>query len=211
MDVPIVHISTDYVFDGSKQTPYDEDDAVSPLNAYGRSKAEGEAAVRAQCSKHVILRTSWVYSSRRTNFVRTMLRLAASYPELKIVDDQTGCPTAAADIAKAILSILAQANKSGLARWGTYHYRGANVVSWYEFATIIFETAAAYGQIPPSIVPITSAEYPTPAFRPAYTVLSTKKLESTFGIFPCSLRTSLDECLRALLRRRVERQGSEVS
>ena len=209
--VPFIHLSTDFVFDGTKRTPYREDDPVAPLGAYGLSKAEGEAAVRALCPQHVILRTAWVYSPYGNNFVRTMLRLAANHPELRIVDDQTDCPTAAADIALTILAILSLADRPGFMEWGTYHYRGADIVSWHGFATIIFEMAAAYGQRASNVVPIKTAEYPTPAHRPGYSVLATDKLEATFGIFPRPLRASLDECLRALFRRRVDKQVGGVS
>jgi len=197
--VPFVHISTDYVFDGSKRTPYREDDAVAPLGVYGRSKAEGERLVRIACPLHVILRTSWVYSPYGTNFVRTMLRLATDRPELKIVDDQTGCPTTAADIAGAIIAILAQAAEPGFAAWGTYHYRGGDIVTWYGFASLIFEAAARYGHPAPRLVPIDTKAYPTAARRPAYLVLSTEKLARTFGIRPRPLRESLGECLDVLL------------
>ena len=127
--VPFVHLSTDYVFDGTKRTSYREDDPIAPLGAYGISKAEGEHAVKTICPRHVILRTAWVYSPYGTNFVGTMLRLAADRPELRIVDDQTGCPTAAADVADTIIAILAKANQPGFTAWGTYHYRGADIVT----------------------------------------------------------------------------------
>lgn len=204
--VPFIHISTDYVFDGSKRTPYREDDPIAPLGVYGRSKADGEVAVRALCPHHLILRTAWVYSPRGSNFVRTMLRLAADRPELRIVDDQIGCPTAAADIAVAILKILALMEQPGFAAWGTYHYRGADIVSWYGFAEAIFELSALPGQKRPQFVPISTADYPTPARRPAYSVLATDKIEANFGIRPQPLRNSLQDCLRDLCRNRVGEQ-----
>ena len=202
-DVPFVQISTDYVFDGAKRTPYREDDPVAPLNVYGRSKAEGEQTVRAACPQHIILRTSWVFSPHGTNFVRTMLRLGAERPELSIVDDQTGCPTSAADLAGAILAILTKAGEPGSDAWGTYHYRGGDVVTWYGFAELIFEEAARYGHAVPRLVPAETGAYPSKAVRPAYSVLSTEKLARTFGIEPRPLRDSLRECLDALLGRKV--------
>jgi dTDP-4-dehydrorhamnose reductase len=200
--VPFIHLSTDYVFDGTKRTPYREDDPIAPLGAYGISKAEGEHAVRTTSARHVILRTAWVYSPYGTNFVRTMLRLAADRTELRIVDDQTGCPTAAADIAATIVAIVATANQPGFTAWGTYHYRGEDIVTWYGFATLIFEAAATYGQRTPRLVPIDTAAYPTAARRPAYSVLATEKLETTFGIRPRPLREGLRGCLDALLNDR---------
>ncbi len=197
--VPIIHISTDYVFDGTKKAPYREDDPVAPLNVYGLSKASGEDAVRSICPSHVILRTSWVYSPHGANFVRTMLRLAADRPELRIVDDQTGCPTSAADIAGVIMAIVTQIADPGFTSWGTYHYRDADVVTWYGFARLIFEGATKYGQEAPRLVPIDTASYPTAARRPAYSVLAIEKLETTFGIRPRPLREALGECLTALL------------
>jgi dTDP-4-dehydrorhamnose reductase len=205
-EVPFIHISTDYVFDGTAGRPYREDDPVAPLGAYGLSKAEGDAAVRQLCPRHLILRTAWVYSPRGNNFVRAVLRLAADRPELRIVDDQIGCPTAAADIAGAILEILLQVDLPGFTAWGTYHYRGADIMSWCGFAKVIFELAAVHGQQTPRLVPIASAGYPTPARRPAYSVLATDKLEATFGIRPRPLRASLEECLRALFMDRIDEQ-----
>jgi len=200
--VPFIHLSTDYVFDGTKRTPYREDDPVAPLGAYGLSKAEGERAVRSICPRHVILRTAWVYSPYGSNFVRTMLRLGADRPELQIVDDQTGCPTAAADIAATIVAIIAKANQPDFTAWGTYHYCGADIVTWYGFANLIFEAATAYGQKAPQLVPISTAAYPTAARRPAYSVLAMEKLETTFGVRPRPLRECLRECLDALLNDR---------
>ena len=199
--VPIIHLSTDYVFDGTKGTPYSEDDPVAPLGVYGLSKAEGERAVREICPRHLILRTAWVYSPFGTNFVRTMLRLAAKRPELQIVNDQTGCPTAAADIAATILAVITKARQPGFTEWGTYHYRGGDVVTWYAFATLIFEVATRYGQKAPRLVPISTADYPTPALRPAYSVLAVDKVERVFGIRSRPLSESLRECLDILLLR----------
>jgi dTDP-4-dehydrorhamnose reductase len=199
--VPLIHLSTDYVFDGTKRTPYGEDDPVAPLGVYGLSKAEGERAVREICPRHLILRTAWVYSPFGTNFVRTMLRLAAERPELQIVNDQTGCPTAAADIAATMIAVLTKACQPGFTEWGTYHYRGGDVVTWYAFASLIFEVATRYGQKAPRLVPISTVDYPTPALRPAYSVLAVDKVERVFGIRSRPLSESLRECLDTLLLR----------
>lgn len=196
--VPLVHISTDYVFDGTKRSPYRENDPVAPLGAYGRSKEAGERAVREAARQHVILRTAWVYSPHRANFVKTMLRLGAERDLLRVVDDQHGCPTAAADIATAIVGILGRAGNTGFDAWGTYHFVGADETTWYGFAQSIFETARAYGQTVPRLEPIPTEAYPTPAKRPAYSVLDTGKLQQAFGITPPPLTESLGACIATL-------------
>jgi dTDP-4-dehydrorhamnose reductase len=198
--LPLLHISTDYVFDGRATTPYVETDAVGPRGIYAQSKEAGERAVRAAAPRHVILRTAWVYSPSGTNFVRTMLRLGSERSELSIVDDQTGCPIAAADIADAIAMILAAAQGAGFDAWGTYHCAGADAVTWYGFARAIFACAAPFGIKSPQLRPVTTADYPLPAPRPAYSVLSTAKLERVFAIHPRPLRASLNACLARLLR-----------
>ena len=199
-NIRLIHLSTDYVFDGQSRVPYTESDPVRPLSVYGSSKEEGERAVRDVSHEHVILRSAWVYSPYGTNFVRTMLRLGSERSELGIVDDQTGCPTAAADIATAILAIVDAVERQGFNGWGTYQYVGADAVTWYGFAKLIFETAKRFGRQVPRLHPINTAEYPTAAPRPAYSVLSTEKLEHTFGIRPRPLRESLSECLERLLK-----------
>ena len=196
--VPLIHISTDYVFDGTKRSPYLEDDPVAPLGAYGRSKEAGERAVRELASPHVILRTAWVYSPHRANFVKTMLRLGAERELLRVVDDQRGCPTAAADIATAVVAILDRAGRPGFDAWGTYHFVGADETTWCGFAQSIFEVARAYGQTVPRLEPIPTEAYPTPAKRPAYSVLSTRKVQQVFGITPPPLAESLGACIATL-------------
>jgi dTDP-4-dehydrorhamnose reductase len=198
--VPFIHISTDYIFDGSKRKPYRENDPIAPLSTYGLSKAKSEYEVRRVCPQHIILRTSWVYSPYGTNFVRTMLHLAAERSVLQVVDDQTGCPTAAADIADAIAAILAATRQPNFTDWGTYHYCGRDIVSWFGFANVIFELAGRCGQRSPQLVPISAAAYPTAARRPAYSVLATDKIEGTFGIAPRQLRESLGECMDVLFK-----------
>lgn len=190
-DIPLIHLSTDYVFEGSKSGAYREDDATGPINAYGASKLAGEAAVARALDRHVILRTSWVYGTDGANFVRTMLRLGRDRDELSIVDDQRGCPTAASHIADAIVTI-AQAIASGMGnRWGIYHYRDDGVVTWYGFAERIFAQAEPIlGRIP-RLVPIASGNYPTAARRPANSVLDCGLIGNAFAIAPKSLTDGL--------------------
>ena len=178
--IPVLHLSTDYVFDGSKLGPYDEDDAIAPLGVYGRTKADGEAAVRQANPHHVILRTAWVYGRYGANFLKTMLRLAAERDRLRVVADQRGCPTATLDIAEAILAVDA-ALPLGAGRAGTFHFAGTGVTSWHGFAeAIVAEQAEATGKRPP-VDPITTADFPTPAKRPANSALQSTKFVETFA------------------------------
>jgi len=197
--VPLLHVSTDYVFDGTKPAPYAEDDPVHPLGVYGASKAAGEDAVRAACDRHLIVRTAWVYSPFRANFVKTMLRVGAERPVLRVVDDQRGSPTAAADLAAALLAMAAQAVQDRFSGWGTYHVCGAGETTWCGFARAIFAEAAAHGGPAPSVEAIATADYPTPARRPANSVLDTGKARAAFGIAPPPWRDSLRTCIKALL------------
>ena len=201
--VPLVQISTDYVFDGAKRTPYREADPVAPLNVYGLSKEAGEQVVRSACTQHLILRTSWVFSPYGRNFVRAMLRLGAECAELQVVDDQTGCPTSAADLSSAILAVLAKSAEPGFDAWGTYHYRGGDILTWHGFAKLIFGQATRYGHAVPRLTPVDTASFPSKAKRPAYSVLCTDRFTHTFGIEPRPLRDSLGECLDVLLGQKV--------
>ena len=180
-DLPIIHLSTDYVFDGCSDRPYVEQDPVNPLGVYGKSKESGERMVRAAGGKHIILRTSWIYSPFGTNFVRTMLRLGSERTELLVVDDQVGCPTSAVDVASAIADSLTQITQPGFRAWGTYHYAG-DAVTWYEFAEAIFERAAQLGLRTPTLRRVSSSEFCRPAPRPKYSVLSTDKFCYGWGI-----------------------------
>jgi len=181
--IPLVHISTDYVFDGRKGAPYVEWDAVAPLNAYGRSKLAGEHGVRAANPRHVILRTSWVYSPYRKNFVRTILRLAAERDRLTVVADQRGCPSAARDIAQACLDIAMRcATEPERAPYGTYHFAGAGEASWFEFASAVVEMAADRLGRSPQVVPIRTIDFPTAAIRAADTRLDCSAVVREFGI-----------------------------
>ena len=182
----VVHYSTDYVFDGSSKRPYRENDATAPLGAYGRSKLAGEDALRASGARHLIVRTAWVYAARGNNFLRTMLRLAGERDELRVVADQTGAPTPASLVADASAAMLRQWLDDGenAGRDGTYHLVSAGRCSWFEFAEAIVDGAAARGLIErrPRVVPIATAEYPTRARRPAYSVLDTSKVTAAFGL-----------------------------
>jgi len=195
--IPLIHISTDYVFDGSKTGPYVEDDPVCPLGVYGTTKEAGDRAVRAALPEHVILRTAWVYSVHGHNFVKTMLRLAADRPVLRVVADQIGSPTNAGDIARAIAAIVAQIAQ-GNRRWGTYHFAGGGAVSWHGFATAIFEEAAPWRGAAPQVDAITTADYPTPAKRPANSVLDCTRIGEVFGITPRPWRDQLADAIREL-------------
>ena len=195
--IPLVHISTDYVFDGSKQGPYREDDPVNPLGVYGASKEAGDRAVRSALREHVILRTAWVYSAHGQNFVKTMLRLAGERPVLRVVADQTGSPTSAADIAGAIAAIV-QSLETGNSAWGTYHYTGEGAVTWHGFAEAIFAAAAPWRGSPPRVEAIATADYPTPARRPANSVLDCSRIGDAFGIRPRPWRSALAEVIAEL-------------
>jgi dTDP-4-dehydrorhamnose reductase len=198
--IPFVHISTDYVFDGRKGAPYVEQDQVAPLNAYGRSKLAGERRVGAANPKHIVLRTSWVHSPYRENFVKTILRLAAERDRLSIVADQRGCPTAACDVAQACLDIaLRCASEPEVAPYGIYHYAGSGDASWFEFARTIVDMAATRLGRSPQIVPIPATEYLGPAVRAADTRLDCTAIVREFGINPRSWVQALEGTIDRLL------------
>jgi dTDP-4-dehydrorhamnose reductase len=195
--IPLIHISTDYVFDGSKQGPYRETDPVAPLGVYGRSKAEGEREVRSRLPEHIILRTSWVYGIHGQNFVKTMLRLGQERRVLRVVNDQRGCPTNAADLAEVILAIAGRCDRNP---WGTYHYSGKGMTTWHGFAEAIFTEARKYTSLlVERVEPIPSSQYPTPAKRPSNSVLDCSLFTRTFGIEPRPWRESLAEVIHGLL------------
>jgi dTDP-4-dehydrorhamnose reductase len=197
--VPLIHVSTDYVFDGTQTSPYQETDPVNPLGVYGASKEAGERAIRETLREYIILRTAWVYSSHGHNFVKTMLRLAAEQPILRVVADQTGSPTSAADLAGAIARI-AQHIARGDGVWGTYHFAGAGAVTWHGFAEAIFDLAARWRGPPPRVEAITTADYPTPARRPANSVLDCSRIAATFAIKPRPWRAALADVIEELCR-----------
>ncbi|MDO8942984.1 MAG: dTDP-4-dehydrorhamnose reductase [Desulfobacterales bacterium] len=198
--IPLIQVSTDYVFDGRKQTPYVEDDPIAPLGVYARSKAEGEAAVRGTLREHLIVRTAWLYSPYGSNFVRTILRLAAEGKELRIVDDQVGSPTCAADFAEALLSITGRLRSGGEIPWGTYHYCGSGITSWFGFARHILRTLTARRHIDAyRVVPITTREFPTPARRPAFSALDCSRIQTGFGIRLKPWQASVEQTIDRLL------------
>jgi dTDP-4-dehydrorhamnose reductase len=202
--IPLVHISTDYVFDGRKGAPYVEGDAVGPLNAYGRSKLAGEHGVSAANPRHIILRTSWVYSPFGKNFVKTILRLATERDRLAVVADQRGCPTAASDVAKACFDIaIACTAAPEQAPYGIYHFAGAGEATWFEFAKEIVEMAGSRLRKTPQIVPIPTLEYPTPAARPPDTRLDCTAIARTFGSRPRPWRQALADTIDRLLPNKV--------
>ncbi len=177
---PILHISTDYVFDGTGTGAYAEDASTNPLGVYGHTKLEGERAVRAANPHHAIIRTAWVVSADGANFLNTMLRLGRERSELAVVDDQQGCPTAADDIAEAVHAIWSQLGERG----GTWHFVNAGEASWFDLARFIFSRAGRYGLHTPDVRPIATADYPTRARRPANSRLSTVRFERDFGLKP---------------------------
>lgn len=205
-DAAIVHYSTDYVFDGTKDGAYVEDDRPNPLNVYGRTKLAGEQSIQAIGGPYLILRTSWVYSTRGHNFLLTMLRLAAQRDELRVVDDQVGSPTWSRAIATATTHMIAlttsaaDASNAGIGkRSGVYHLTAASNTSWYGFARAILEPAARLGITKPvNVIPVPTAEYPLPARRPLNSRLSLTRIREVFGIEPASWRQSLAECLHEL-------------
>ena len=198
----LIHFSTDYVFDGSKISPYVEDDSPNPQNVYGRTKLEGERAIQASGAAHLIFRTAWVYATEGRNFLLTILRLATQREELRIVRDQIGAPTLSSEIAAATTNILAQVRDNERRSFsladlsGIYHMTAGGETSWYDFATSILEEAAASSAASPwfaaatsslpliarRVIPIATKEYPTPARRPAYSVLSNARLNRTFSL-----------------------------
>jgi dTDP-4-dehydrorhamnose reductase len=198
--VPVVYVSTDYVFDGTKTTPYDEADPVNPLNAYGRSKLAGEEAVRAANPRHLILRTSWVYSAHGSNFLLSMLRLAKQHAEVTIVADQHGCPTAAGDLAGAIVRAMPRLLRNE-ARWGTYHLVGRSETTWHGFAESIFRQITARGIPRPDNKAITTSEFPRPAQRPANGRLSSAAFLAEFGIELAGFETAVPAVLDEVLAR----------
>jgi len=195
--IPIIHVSTDYVFDGDADHPYSERDETGPLNAYGASKLAGELAVRAANPRSAILRTAWVLSSHGNNFLKTMLRLARANPELKVVADQTGCPTSAKDIAE-VLQRMALGSLDGSSNWGIFHFVNAGATSWHGLAEHIFKFEAAGERPAPKVQAIASSQYPTPARRPSNSRLDTTLIEKTFGLSPRPWREAVNEILHEL-------------
>ncbi|MEX1033613.1 MAG: dTDP-4-dehydrorhamnose reductase [Cellvibrionaceae bacterium] len=198
-NIPLVHISTDYVFDGNKASPYDEGDQANPLNVYGQSKLAGEQVIRDALARHLIIRTSWVFGSHGQNFVKTVLRLAKKGGPLRIVDDQSGAPTSASSIARCILDLAKNYNEHGDLPWGTYHFSCSRLATWFGFAREIVALASAIGLIEPvDIHPIATAEFPTPAKRPMDTRLATTRSLQILGCPARDWRLDLGLVIKSL-------------
>ncbi len=190
--LPVIHLSTDYVYAGTCAGPQREDEPISPSNVYGASKAAGDRAVAARNPAHLVLRVSWVFGVYGANFVKTMLRLGRERDELRVVDDQRGGPTEARDIADAILAMVMACRRPGFAAWGTYHFSGEPSTSWHGFAQAVFERTASQ---PPRLLPISSRDYPTPAARPANSTLDCRRIHDVFGLAQPDWRASLSRVL----------------
>jgi len=201
--IPLIHVSTDYVFDGSKGAPYVETDPIAPLGVYGRSKAEGEDKIRAVLPEHLIVRTSWLYSDHGNNFVTTMLRLGRQNQKIEVVADQFGSPTSATDLAEVLLHLASYVLKRSAIPWGTYHYCGEGVTTWYEFANNIFKIACRHECLQLTrLKPITTEEFPTPAQRPMNSSLNCARIKRKFDIHPKPWRISLRLVIEQIYRKR---------
>jgi len=194
-DIFLLHVSTDYVFDGAKDGFYNEDDTVAPLGVYGQSKAEGECAVRDARGPHIVLRTAWLMSPTRSNFVKTMLSLGAQRDTLSIVDDQLGCPTSADDVATTLLTLALR----GVSGSCTLHFVNGGEASWFDLARFVFDRAKAAGHTTPALSPISSIAYQTPAKRPANSRLSTARIAERYGIHPRHWREAIGDVVDTLL------------
>lgn len=198
--IPLLHLSTDYVFDGTKGAPYRETDPVAPVGVYGASKRAGEEAVLAACPRAIVLRTAWVYAATGRNFVRTMLGAARRTDRLRVVADQRGAPTSADDLADAILGVTAVLGRGWRPDYaGIYHAAGGGETTWHGFAVAIFEEAARHGVAAPAIEPIATADWPTPARRPADSRLDCTRLAAVFGVRLPPWRPSLGPVVDRLL------------
>jgi dTDP-4-dehydrorhamnose reductase len=198
--IPLFHVSTDFVFDGKKTSPYVEHDPVAPLGVYGMSKAAGEEAVRHTLEEHLIVRTSWLYGYHGHNFVKTMLTLGQERSLLRVVADQVGSPTCAADLAQALLDMAQQYHQQRSIAWGTYHYCGKGHTSWHGLATEIFSEVQGLTALKVvKVEAISTADYPTPARRPIYSVLDCTAIAEDFGIEPPPWKTSLSRTLKQIL------------
>ena len=196
-NIPLLHISTDYVFDGTNSKAYIETDTVSPLGIYGESKWQGEEAIRQTLNEHLILRVAWVFGAQGNNFVKTMLRLGKDRDELNVVADQFGGPSPAKDIAQTLINLVEQYQENKTLTWGTYHYCGKEKTTWYDFATEIFNQAFKLGMLSKQVKvnPITTAEYPTAAKRPENSMLDCSKIKTTFGIDTPDWKEALQQVL----------------
>lgn len=196
-DCWLIHVSTDYVFDGDSNEPYKESDQTNPQSVYGETKLKGELAVQASGCKNLIIRTAWVFSEYGNNFLKTMLRLGSERDELSIVSDQIGCPTYAQDIAKTIVQIIPRLNSQEI--YGLYHYCGDQPCSWYDFARIIFDLASVNGlSTPSSIKALKTSDYPTPAKRPKYSCLNNERISQRFGVVASDWKKGILDVVKKL-------------
>ncbi|MET0951543.1 MAG: dTDP-4-dehydrorhamnose reductase [Pseudomonas sp.] len=195
LGIPLIHYSTDYVFDGSKAEPYTEADAPNPLGVYGKSKLAGEQAITAVKGEHLILRTSWVYSTHGRNFLLTMQRLLQEKPEMRIVADQIGAPTWAGTIAASTVALIERWQAGQAGAWGTYHLTAQGETSWFGFAQAIGEALREQGKPCANLLPIPSSDYPTPAARPLNSRLDCSRLQREWGVSQPDWQTALRECL----------------
>lgn len=199
--IPIIHVSTDYVFDGRKSAPYVEDDPTSPVTVFGRSKLAGEEAVRAANPKHIILRTAWVFSPAGRNFVKTMLAQAAEHSRVRVVDDQHGSPTYAPHLVTVILELARRLSKPESAGpWGVFHAANSGTTTWRGFAEEVFQRSAELGGPVAEVEPIASADYPTPAQRPANSQLDCSKLERTFRMRLPAWQVGVADCVQRIIK-----------
>ena len=198
-DIPLLQVSTDYVFDGTKRSAWAPDDPVGPLGVYGASKLGGELAVRTGCPRHAVVRTSWVVSAHGNNFIKTMLRIGAERDTLRVVDDQKGAPTSAADLARALQTITIRMVEVPETASGVWHFSNAGVTTWCGFARGIFASAAARGGPSPAVERIATSDYPTPAKRPANSLLDHSAITRDFGIVPRPWEAALDDILDELI------------
>lgn len=201
LNVPILHVSTDYVFDGTADRPYRENDATRPLNVYGASKLAGELAVRAANPKAVVIRTAWVLSAHRSNFLKTMLKLGETNARVRVVSDQYGCPTSARDIARVLQRIALRTINDRDAPWGIYHFVNAGWTSWHGLAEYVFDHQRRLGGTRPCVDAIPSSDYPTPAARPRNSRLDTRLIGEKFGIKPRRWEQAVDDILAELAGR----------
>ena len=195
LGIPLIHYSTDYVFDGSKPAPYIEDDATNPLGVYGKSKLAGELAIAASGAQHLILRTSWVYSTHGKNFLLTMQRLLQERPELRVVADQIGAPTWAGTIARSTRALIERWQTGDAGAWGTYHLTASGETSWFGFTQAIAAHLSAQGKTCATLEPIPASAYPTPAARPQNSRLDCSKLAREWGVTQPDWEAALSECV----------------
>ena len=197
--LPLIHVSTDYVFDGAKPAPYNENDVANPLNIYGKTKLAGEQAIQSATSEHIIVRTSWVYSAHGSNFVKTMLRLGAEREIIKVVNDQYGAPTSASDLAAAILAIVKRViDGVGTEGFGIFHYTGGGETNWHEFATAIKAGAQTWRPFTAGLEPIPAEHYSTAARRPINSRLACDKIRRIYGVETRPWRVALERVLAEL-------------